>query len=41
MNKTMFERDENKNSENLLRHNVSFFEAQFAFLMKKELLLKM
>ena len=38
MNKTIFEWDEIKNSENLLKHNVSFFEAQFAFLDEKRII---
>jgi len=32
MNKTSFEWDENKNSINKEKHNVSFEEAQYAFL---------
>ena len=38
MNKTSFEWDESKNNENQLKHNVSFFEAQFAFLDEKRII---
>lgn len=30
-NKSDFNWDENKNKQNILKHNVSFYEAQFAF----------
>lgn len=38
MNKTTFEWNESKNNENLLKHNVSFFEAQFAFFDEKRII---
>ena len=30
-NKSDFDWDENKNKQNILKHNVSFYEAQYAF----------
>ncbi len=38
MNETTFEWNESKNNENLLKHNVSFFEAQFAFFDEKRII---
>lgn len=40
MNKIIFERDEIKNNINMQKHNVSFEEAQLAFLDLKRVIAK-
>lgn len=38
MDKTTFERDHSKNEANIVKHRVSFFEAQRAFLDPKRII---
>jgi hypothetical protein len=40
MRESDFEWDESKNSENLAKHGVSFYEAQFAFLDNRRVIAK-